>query len=543
MNIKATFLLFFFCKALLAQEVPQVLLSNNPIVGMQFGRTVQFCKDKLLIGSTNATPDAMTGNVHIFEERGTVFKETGQIELPNSQEKRFAWQISSNDKQILVSAYTENTTNNEAGIVYVYNNINDGYKIQQKIKPIDAQEQHWFGFQTALGTNTALITALHDNDMGYKCGAVYVYEHNGVSWKERQKLTPPYACNNAAFGNAIALCNNTAFIGAPRTNTTQATNGAVYYYNYNGKNWGLKQTIVPTDNKNSLFGWAIALQDNMLVISAPIDSSTQKNNGGSVYIFKQNNDKWTMVQKIVSPDNTFPYFGSALALHNNQLWVTDGNHAVYQYHYQNNQWQLYQILLPEQPTNTYGSSIATNGKYLAIADYTYTYQKIENAGSTLILPIEQPNDKDANTKEEANLVALVDNTITTAVATITTETSPTAAINDIVISTLPNIPTQATIATTDTPATAKLPDVSTTFVTIYPNPNEQGIFYLTTTEPLPNTTKIQLYDVAGRNVPINIDYASSTKISITIPNAKAANYFLHLTSTDTNIVQTITVIK
>ena len=92
------------------------------------------------------------------------------------------------------------------------------------------------------------------------------------------------------------------------------------------------------------------------------------------------------------------------------------------------------------------------------------------------------------------------------------------------------------------PAATKLP-AATTFVTIYPNPNEQGIFYITTTEPLPTATKIQLYDAAGHSVPINTDYTSSTKISITIPNAKAGNYFLHLTTPNTNTVQTITVIK
>ena len=172
MKIKIAFLLLLFCKPLLAQETPQVLLPNSQMAGMQFGRTVQFCKDKLLVGSTNTSPDAMTGKVHIFEQSGTVFKETGQIELSNSQEKRFGWQISTNDTQILVSAYTENTTANWAGMVYVYNNTNDGYKIQQKIKPQDAQEQHWFGFRTTLNATTALITALHDNDMGYQCGAV-----------------------------------------------------------------------------------------------------------------------------------------------------------------------------------------------------------------------------------------------------------------------------------------------------------------------------------------------------------------------------------
>lgn len=541
MKIKIAFLLLLFCKPLLAQETPQVLLPNSQIAGMQFGRTVQFCKDKLLVGSTNTSPDAMTGKVHIFEQSGTVFKETGQIELPNSQEKRFGWQISTNDTQILVSAYTENTTANWAGMVYVYNNTNDGYKIQQKIKPQDAQEQHWFGFRTTLNATTALITALHDNDMGYQCGAVYVYAHNNSKWEEKQKLTPPYTCNNAAFGNAIALCNNAAFVGAPRTNTTQAPNGAVYYYHYNGKNWEIKQTLVPTDNNNSLFGWAIALQDNMLVISAPIDSSTQKNNGGSVYVFKQENDKWTMVQKIVSPDNTFAYFGAALTLHNNQLWITDGNHAVYQYHYHNNQWQLHQTLLPEQPTNAYGSSIATNGNYLAIADYTYAYQEIENLGSIVVLPIEPPNNKNTST-EEPNLVNLIDNTTTNNTPKVAPETLPTTTIDHIVISTLPNIPTQPANTETNIPAATKLP-AATTFVTIYPNPNEQGIFYITTTEPLPTATKIQLYDAAGHSVPINTDYTSSTKISITIPNAKAGNYFLHLTTPNTNTVQTITVIK
>ena len=170
--------------------------------------------------------------------------------------------------------------------------------------------------------------------MGYQSGAVYVYNYNGTIWEEKQKLSPLYRCNNATFGSSIALSNNTALIGAPHTNIKQAPNGAVYCYNYNGKTWGIEQTLIAPDSENSLFGWAVALQNNVLVVSAPLSIDTTKNNGGSVYVFRYDDKKWVLMQKIESPDSSFAYFGAALSLHNDQLWVSDGNHAVYQYNYQ-----------------------------------------------------------------------------------------------------------------------------------------------------------------------------------------------------------------
>ena len=133
--MRAAILLFFlvFCRQLLAQELPQVLMPNSQINEEQFGRSMQFCQDKLLVGSSNIAPNALTGKVYIFEQNGATFKQTGQIELANSQEKRFGWQINANNTQTLISAYTENTTKPAAGAVYVYNNDDNRYKIQQKI--------------------------------------------------------------------------------------------------------------------------------------------------------------------------------------------------------------------------------------------------------------------------------------------------------------------------------------------------------------------------------------------------------------------------
>ncbi len=82
MKIKIAFLLLLFCKPLLAQETPQVLLPNSQMAGMQFGRTVQFCKDKLLVGSTNTSPDAMTGKVTFLSKVEQCLKKQGKLNYP-----------------------------------------------------------------------------------------------------------------------------------------------------------------------------------------------------------------------------------------------------------------------------------------------------------------------------------------------------------------------------------------------------------------------------------------------------------------------------
>src|SRR5665647_1949664 len=116
--------------------------------------------------------------------------------------------------------------------------------------------------------------------------------------------------------------------------------------------------------ENSLFGWATALDGEFAAVSAPMEP-IDSIEAGAVYIYKIVENEWQLIQKIV-PENPelMQRFGAAIQLYGNILMISspeseDKAGIVYVYEYKGTQWIKTQELKPDHPImfQNFGSSI------------------------------------------------------------------------------------------------------------------------------------------------------------------------------------------
>jgi hypothetical protein len=89
------------------------------------------------------------------------------------------------------------------------------------------------------------IGAGGDND---RRGSVYIFQKDGGSWLEVQKISNPEAVNVQNYGAGVALSEsgNDLIVGAPRYDFGATdTVGIVYHYVRDGSSWSLQNTIEP----------------------------------------------------------------------------------------------------------------------------------------------------------------------------------------------------------------------------------------------------------------------------------------------------------
>ncbi len=151
---------------------------------------------------------------------------------------------------------------------------------------------------------------------------------------------------NDRFGQAIALDGNTLAVGAwveassatgingDQTNNDATNSGAVYVFTRNGTTWA-QQAYIKASNTGSgdYFGYALALNNQTLVVGARAESSDSTGVGGAqdnddapasgaVYVYRRTGMTWAQEAYLkASNAETEDRFGTSVALDGNTLVV------------------------------------------------------------------------------------------------------------------------------------------------------------------------------------------------------------------------------
>lgn len=98
----------------------------------------------------------------------------------------------------------------------------------------------------------------NDSDIANNAGAVWSFKWDGLNWVEQQKITPPDAAANMAFGWSLAVEEQVdtgeawLAVGAPQTNSNR---GAVHLYERVGDDWVFRQTL--TTEEQDFYGFDV----------------------------------------------------------------------------------------------------------------------------------------------------------------------------------------------------------------------------------------------------------------------------------------------
>lgn len=167
-------------------------------------------------------------------------------------------------------------------------------------------------------------------------GAVY-YFHYGVDsaadadtspWEAgHQAATPVYkvvspdANAGDGFGSAVAINQDGSqvVVGAPLDDAAGTNAGAAYLFN-----WGVATgagKLMPTVDGTELasaragdqFGYSVAFDQDMVVVGAPRDDHSGKQDAGSVYVYSRAlTSEFVKLKKVATDVNNFDYFGTSV---------------------------------------------------------------------------------------------------------------------------------------------------------------------------------------------------------------------------------------
>jgi hypothetical protein len=352
---------------------------SNGVVAIA-ARTEQSNQTTISHANTASADNSLThaGAVYIFEKTGSNWEQTAYIKASNADNyHQFGYAIALSGDTLVVGAHTESSnqttiTNGQtsssddsktsSGAVYVYRRASNIWSQEAYIKSANADEQDVFGYTVAISGDTIVVgaygedsnqntithgtTASADNSLS-NSGAVYVYRRNGAIWSQEAFIKAANADAEDFFGYHVSISGDTILVGLgdEDSNQTTITNGptassdnsasgagAAYVYRRTAGIWSQEAYLkAPNAESNDGFGYTIALQGDVAVVSCAYEDSSQTTvtNGstassdnsvidtGAVFIFRRNGTTWSqeayLKPPINRPNNWFGEIGLSIS--------------------------------------------------------------------------------------------------------------------------------------------------------------------------------------------------------------------------------------
>jgi hypothetical protein len=296
---------------------------------------------------------------------------------------RFGSAVALDGDTLVVGAIGDDIgANANQGAAYVFTRSGATWTQQQKLTANDGATLDGFGVRVALSGDTLMVSAYID-DIGENAdqGSVYVFKRNGGTWTQQQKLTANDGMANDLFGVSLALSNDTLVVGVFGADIGgNSAQGAAYVFTRNGATWTQQQKLTANDGEASdIFGIAVAVSGDTMVVGAHLDDNGANMNQGSAYVFTRSGGAWTQQQKLTANDGAADdLFGGTVAVGVDTVVVGASGHdigananqgAAYVFTRSGGVWTQQQTLTANdgEADDVFGGMIALSGDTLALS--------------------------------------------------------------------------------------------------------------------------------------------------------------------------------
>lgn len=221
-----------------------------------------------------------------------------------------------------------------SGAAFIFQNIGGTWTQTQKIVSGDRENGGAFGHDLDI-TSRRIIVGSWGDDSGagvpnvFNAGAAYIFEYNGITWNQSQKLVASDRGASDWFGGSVAISYNNAVVGAHRESqdvnglNTMTYSGSAYVFEKVGGVWNEVQKLTSSDRgQDEYFGQDVDIEGPYII--AGVTSDYQDENGtnsliaaGSAFIFERDytTGTWPISAKIDASDRaTGDRFGYSVAI-------------------------------------------------------------------------------------------------------------------------------------------------------------------------------------------------------------------------------------
>ena len=294
-----------------------------------------------------SSPSKGTGAVYVFnkESHGN-WQEVQKISIPEgyiseSPHAQFGYSVSMADSFLIISAPGfRDITNTSGGVgaVFAYRQNGNAFQFLQCIPAPDVEFAH-FGASVVMDKKemtvpVLLITAPVGDGGAYKSGVVFLFEFVDNKWQISYTLINPFSRSHEFFGTSADIYGDNVIIGIGMytSDETQGPKGSAHIFQKSGNTW-LRTGILeaPDGARNDIFGHAVQIEENLVLVGAPRHSHSGYINPGKVYAFTLQNGNWLHKESFVAPHSETQdhmQLGAKIDLHN--------GHALISAHLMNN---------------------------------------------------------------------------------------------------------------------------------------------------------------------------------------------------------------
>ena len=321
-----------------AQCETHKLLADDGSASDYFGRSVAVSGDTVLIGAPKVDFVGVAfdmGAAYVFRRNGADWEQAPRLVAPDATLGDGAAHIGTfggvaidGDTAVLGAATDwlgPRLEGIQTGSAYVFRFNGSEWVPEQKLVPSDGEEDDRFGRAVAVSGNTIAIGSSSPWN-GNGAGAVYLYEFDGNTWVEQQKLLGAGGVG-ARFGYAVTLDGDRLLVGAPWDEQPNFDTGSAHVFHRRGGLWTLEQSVVPIPTVGQtigLFGFSVALDGEVMVIGAHDSVNGFPARAGAAFVFRFNGSNWVQEQKL-HPPNFVPHgvFGYSVAVSGDTALIGD----------------------------------------------------------------------------------------------------------------------------------------------------------------------------------------------------------------------------
>ena len=278
------------------------LVAEDAVEKAEFGHSVAISGDTAIVGAYLDPHDGKNkaGSAYIFVSERGEWEQQAKLTPDDADDgKNFGKSVAIHKHTAIVGAHLDNHSGSKAGSAYIFVRDGNNWTQQAKLTASDAAARDEFGISVGISGSTAIVGSPFDDDAGGKSGSAYIFGNNGGVWTERAKLTAADAAAGDEFGKAVAIDANRAIIGARLHDGRKPDSGAVYAFSRVAGAWvEQSKTIHKKDAEADEFGNAVAISEDFAIIGAYRRNLPDKGgmccdlgvDGGSAYIFHTEED-------------------------------------------------------------------------------------------------------------------------------------------------------------------------------------------------------------------------------------------------------------
>jgi hypothetical protein len=249
-----------------------------------------------------------------------------------------------------------------------------------KLVNSDRQDSDNYGYNVSMSGDYAIVGApFHDNDAANgnsmsNAGAAYILKLTNGKWSQVQKIVSSDRAVGDNFGYRVAIDGNYIVVGAwaededATGSNTKSNAGSAYIFKNNSGTWSEVKKIVNSDRTLSdNFGISVAISGDYVAVGSHLQDFNESGvtsvlSAGAVYIYQNNSDSWTQIQKIVASDrSTQDYFGTIVSI--------DGDYIV--------------VGARQEGTEDFSATISPSIKTTPLEGAVYIYKNISGTWSQM----------------------------------------------------------------------------------------------------------------------------------------------------------------